>query len=204
MSYFWGKITKNSIQNQMEWLVTLVQILFPSAIVLYAMYLTVRSFAQKEIKQLEYERDIRLAQTQERKVELAMKTQTEVLPIRLQAYERMILFLERISPAQLILRLNQGEIPVAVLHYLLLQEIRNEYGHNVSQQMYMSDEAWDRIKKAMEETVVLINNSAIGLDEEAVSTELAKRILGNVREYNLNFTGEAIEFLKDEVRKNFF
>lgn len=188
----------------MEWLVTLVQILFPSAIVLYAMYLTVRSFAQKEIKQLEYERDIRLAQTQERKVELAMKTQTEVLPIRLQAYERMILFLERISPAQLILRLNQGEIPVAVLHYLLLQEIRNEYGHNVSQQMYMSDEAWDRIKKAMEETVVLINNSAIGLDEEAVSTELAKRILGNVREYNLNFTGEAIEFLKDEVRKNFF
>jgi hypothetical protein len=188
----------------MEWLVTLIQILFPAAIVLYAMYLTVRSFAQKEIRQLEYERDIRLAQTQERKMELAVKNQAEVLPVRLQAYERMILFLERISPAQIVLRLNQDGMNVAVLHYLMLQDIRNEYGHNVSQQMYMSNEAWESIKRAMEETVVLINQSAIGLDEEAPATELAMRILVNVREFDINTSGGAIEFLKNEVKQNFF
>jgi len=168
------------------------------------MYLTVRSFAQKEIKQLEYERDIRLAQTQERKTELALKNQAETLPIRLQAYERMILFLERISPAQLILRLNQQEYPVAVLHYLLLQEIRNEYGHNVSQQMYMTNAAWDMIKKSMEETMVLINRSAMGLDEEAPSNELAKNILNNAREFEINPSLDALEFLKTEVRQSFF
>lgn len=188
----------------MEWLVTLLQVLLPSSLVLYAMYLTVRSFAQKEIKQLEYERDIRLAHSQERKTELLLRNQAEVLPVRLQAYERMILFLERTSPAQLILRLNQSEMNVAVLQYILLQEIRNEYGHNVSQQMYMSNGAWEMIKKAMEETVVLINQSAIGLDEEAPSSELAIRILQNVREFDINPSVEAIEFLKSEVRQEFF
>ncbi len=188
----------------MEWLVTLLQMLLPASMVLYAMYLTFRSFAQKEIKQLEYERDIRLAQTQERKIELALRNQAETLPTRLQAYERMILFLERISPPQLISRLNQPDIPVAVLHYLLLQEIRNEYGHNVSQQMYMSNEAWEMIKKALEEIAVLINKSAVGLDEEEPAMELAKRILHNAREFGINPSLEALEFLKEEVRQTFF
>jgi hypothetical protein len=188
----------------MEWLVTLLQISVPASIALYAMYITFRSFAQKEIKQMEYERDIRLAHSQERKTELALKNQAETLPIRLQAYERMILFLERISPAQLILRLNQADISAAVLHYIMLQEIRNEYGHNVSQQMYMSNEAWDMVKRAMEETVMLINNSAVGIDEDAFAIELAKRVLANAREYNITPSLDALEFLKAEVRQTFF
>lgn len=188
----------------MQWLITLLQISLPALILLYAMYITFRSFAQKEIKQMEYERDIRLAESQERKTELLLKNQAEVLPIRLQAYERMLLFLERTSPAQLILRLNMPEMTVPVLQYILLQEIRNEYGHNVSQQMYMSNEAWEMIRRTMEETVVLINKSAIGLAEDAPASELAIRILNNVREFDLHPSLEAIEFLKGEVRQAFF
>jgi hypothetical protein len=188
----------------MEWLITLLQVLLPASLVLYAMYLTIRSFAQKEIQQMSYERDIRLAHSQEKKTELLLKNQAEVLPVRLQAYERMLLFLERTSPAQLILRLNMPEMTAPVLQYILLQEIRNEYGHNVSQQMYMSNEAWDFVRKAMEQTVVLINNSAMGLEEDAPSSELAIRILHIVREFDLNPSTDAIEFLKAEVRQEFF
>jgi hypothetical protein len=182
----------------------LLKILLPAGLVMYAMYLTLRSFTQKEIQQLEAERHIKLADLQSKKLEVELKNKEQILPIRLQAYERMCLFLERISPAQLIPRVNNPEFSVGLYHQILLQEIRNEFGHNLSQQMYISNEAWEITKKAMEEMIVLVNNSTLGLNEEMSGVELSIKILTHSRELNLNPSADALDFLKAEMREQFF
>ncbi len=191
----------------MELFLELIKILLPAALVLYAMFLVVRSFVSKEIQQTQAIQEAQLKQKQieldlkQKEVELKNKEQT--LPIRLQAYERMCLFLERISPAQLIPRMNNQEFSVGLFQQILIQEIRNEFAHNLSQQMYLSDEAWLLIKRAMEETILLINNSTMELNEDAPGIELAKQILGNVREHGINPSGDALQYLKEEMRQFF-
>ncbi len=191
----------------MELISELVKLLLPAALVMWAMYLTIRSLSQKEITTarsfFENQAQIREAEREIQDKELQLKNREQVLPIRFQAYERMCLFLERISPAQLVPRMNNPEFSVGLFQQVLLQEIRNEFAHNLSQQMYMSNDAWLWIKKAMEETVVMINNSATSLDEDAPGIELAKRILENARDHDWHPSQDALLFLKEEIRQFF-
>ena len=121
----------------MDALIEFIKILVPASVVLYAMYLLVRMFIQREI-------DIK-------KLEVRGKCIETVLPNRLQAYERMTLFLERMSPQNLLMRLNVGGMPAREFHQLLLTEIRNEYNHNASQQIYIGEEVWNMIKNSKED-----------------------------------------------------
>lgn len=191
----------------MEIFVEILKLILLPGFVLYAMYVTVRSFIYKEIEQAKslHHTEIRLkeAEVALRQQEIELKNKEQMLPLRLQAYERMCLFLERISPAQLIPRMNNPGFSVGLLQQVLIQEVRNEFAHNLSQQIYMSDQAWLLIKKSVEETVLLINNSILDLDEDAPGIELAKRILGNAHIHNINPVGDALQFLKDEIRQTF-
>jgi hypothetical protein len=96
----------------MDALLDLVKILVPASVVLYAVYLMVRSFIIKEIEL--------------KKLEIRSRGIETVLPVRLQAYERITLFLERTSPQNLLVRINQPGLSSRELHKLLLEEIRNE------------------------------------------------------------------------------
>src|SRR5690606_6021575 len=126
----------------MDALIEFGKILIPASVVLYAAYLLVRSFIQKEIEM--------------KKLEIRGKSIETVLPSRLQAYERMTLFLERISPQNLLIRLSGPGMTAREFHQLLLSEIRTEYNHNASQQVYMSQEVWDLIINAKEDLIVSI------------------------------------------------
>lgn len=191
----------------MELVADLLKVLLPAALVLYAMYLTVKSFINKDIQQAktlaEANAQIKQAEVLEKQKEIELKNKEITLPIRLQAYERMCLFLERISPTQLIPRLNNPEFAVGLFQAILIQEIRNEYAHNLSQQMYISNEAWDLVVKAMEEMILLINNSTLDFDEDLPGIELAKQVLVNSRSLGVNPTRDALQFLKDEMRQLF-
>ncbi len=173
----------------MEVLLDLVKILLPAALVLYGMYLTVNAFLKKEFER--------------RLVDIKMKNTDITLPLRLQAYERMCLFLERITPNNLIIRTNNGDYSAPELHQMLLVEIREEFGHNLSQQVYMSDEAWQQVKGALEEVVVLINNAAAQVGPESRGMDLARRIFETIIAEDLDPTGRALRYLKAEVRENF-
>src|ERR1700741_2896889 len=107
----------------MDALLDLVKILIPASIVLYAAYLIVRSFIMRELEL--------------KKLEIRARGIETVLPSRLQAYERMTLFLERTAPQNLLVRINAPGLSAREFHRLLLDEIRNEYNHNVSQQIYI-------------------------------------------------------------------
>jgi hypothetical protein len=173
----------------MELVADLIKVILPAGLVLWAMYLTVSSFIKKDVVEKE----------------LAIKAETvrTLLPIRLQAYERMALFLERISPNNLLIRLN-GQTPnVVSFQQLMLVEIREEFSHNLSQQVYMSDVAWTVVKNAMNETVALINLSARDLSPEAPALELSKRIFEVIMDKNVNPSDEALRVIKQEIRESF-
>ncbi len=139
----------------------------------------------------------------ERKAELLLKNQEMLLPLRLQAYERLTLMLERISPESLLTRQNQSGITAMQLHSLLLTTIRSEYEHNISQQVYISARAWEMVKNARQQITVIINGAAQQTDPKAPAIELSKKILENAGEYQKLPTTIAIEFLKKEVQSFF-
>lgn len=102
---------------------------------------------------------------------------SQTLPLRLQAYERVILFLDRINPSNLLIRLNVPGMNVATLQQQILAEIRAEYQHNISQQLYINPKTWQIVERVKEDTVVLINNVVRSLPPDAPASELSKLVL---------------------------
>jgi hypothetical protein len=170
-------------------LVELGKLLIPASLVLYAVYLLIRSFIQKEVEL--------------KKLEVRSRAMETVLPSRLQAYERMALFLERMSPQNLLVRLNTSQMPYREFHQLLLSEIRNEYNHNVSQQVYMSEDVWNLIKGAREDMTVTINESANEMHPEATSLDLAKKIFEKFVNKPVDPVNHALSELKREIQRTF-
>ena len=122
-----------------------------------------------------------------------------VTPIRLQAYERMALYLERISPNSLILRTFRPGMDIKALQVAMTKSIRDEWEHNLSQQVYISSEAWNRIRQAKDEMVGVINSAAITIPDDADPARLASTIFATVAAGS-NPAAPALEFLKQEMR----
>lgn len=173
----------------MDAFVEFIKILVPASIVLYASYLLVRSFLHKEIEL--------------KKLEIRGRSIETVLPSRLQAYERMTLFLERMAPQNLLVRLNTDATSAREFHQLLLSEIRNEYNHNVSQQVYMSEQVWDLIKNAKEDLIVLINNAASEMTADSTSLDLAKKIFEHAVNKPIDPLAHALSEMKQEIQRTF-
>ena len=173
----------------MDVLIEFVKILLPAALVLYAMYLGVKAMIGRELAQ--------------KQLEIRQQSIEVSLPIRLQAYERICLFLERITPSNLIVRVNDSALSAPAFQQLLLSEIRDEYNHNVSQQVYMSYEVWEMVKTAKEDLILDINTSAEGLDEEANSVVLAKRIFEHLMNKNVDPIDHALKAVKAEISRSF-
>lgn len=119
-------------------------------------------------------------------------------PIRLQAYERLALFLERISPDSLVLRCYQPGMDAKTLQGVMTKTIRDEWEHNLSQQVYVSSEAWKRIRAAKDEMTGVINSAAITIPTNADPTRLATAVFSSAAMQNP--TATALEFLKKEMR----
>ena len=122
-----------------------------------------------------------------------------VTPIRLQAYERMALYLERISPDSLVLRCYQPGMDTKLLQGVMTKTIRDEWEHNLSQQVYVSSEAWNRIRQAKDEMIGVINSAAITIPQDSDPTRLASAIFASTTSSQVP-TASALEFLKQEMR----
>ncbi|UXP30669.1 hypothetical protein N6H18_09910 [Reichenbachiella agarivorans] len=173
----------------MEALIEFGKIILPAGLVLYAMYLVARMFIRKEF-------DSKL-------IEIKLKNTEIVLPLRLQAYERICLYLERITPKNLIVRLNVGGMTAIEFQHVLLHEVREEFSHNLSQQVYMSVPAWEVVKNAMDEIVMIINEAAGTLGQDAQSIDLARKVFERVMAQESLQVDRALVFVKEEIQKNF-
>lgn len=132
--------------------------------------------------------------------ELLLQDRKKVLPLRLQAYERMTLFLERITVDSLLVREQESGLTNREFHQRLLILVRAEFEHNLAQQIYISSEAWSMIRGALDATLVLINKAALEVNPESNAVELSKKILELQAEQEYSAAQEALSFLKKEIK----
>lgn len=135
------------------------------------------------------------------KIDERRETLKVVTPIRLQAYERMALFLERISPDSLVLRCYQPGMDLKLLQGVMTKNIRDEWEHNLSQQVYIDEASWARIREAKDEMVNLVNSSAVSLPEENDPTRLAASIFASAAYHQP--TDSALHALHEEINELF-
>jgi hypothetical protein len=134
-----------------------------------------------------------------RKIQIILQNQKMITPLRLQAYERIILFLERISPNSVIMRLQSPNMTVQQLQKEMLVIIRSEFEHNLSQQLYISIDAWEKVRNAKESTIKLINMAAREFNPNDNAMLLSQEIFDKLIEIEKTPSQEAINFLKEEV-----
>lgn len=145
-----------------------------------------------------------LKQEEERRLfELKKNNQKVTTPLRFRAYERMMLFLERITPENLVLRVQRHDMNAMQLHSEILKTIRMEFDHNLSQQLYVSSEAWVMIVTAKESVVKLLNSTVSGVNPQAPALDLSKTFIEDYHEGNQSPVDLAKKQLRNELRQYF-
>jgi CRISPR/Cas system CMR subunit Cmr4 (Cas7 group RAMP superfamily) len=166
-----------------------LKVVLPSGLVFLTAYYAIKKFLENEEKK--------------QLLLIRKDSQKMITPIRLQAYERVTMYLERISPNSLINRVYKNGMTARMLQVELLNTIRNEFNHNLSQQVYLSDGAWNLVKNSKEEMIKLINLSSTRVKDDSSGVELSKVILQVTMKIKKLPTDIAIEYLKKEIRQLF-
>lgn len=131
---------------------------------------------------------------------LARENQKGALPLRLQAYERMTLYMERIDPAKMLIRITPiSEDKTDYVNYVVAQ-IEQEYEHNLTQQIYMSDECWGVITTAKNATIQMLRKT--GLNPEISGADKLREFILTELFDKPAPSGAALAYIKNEV-KNF-
>jgi len=167
----------------------ILKYILPSIVVFLTAYYILKTFLESEHKKF--------------LVEIRLNNQKVITPIRLQAYERVSLFLERISPNGLVMRVHKSGMSSRMFQAELLKTIRSEFEHNLSQQIYISSPVWESIKTAKEETIKIINIASARVKDDASGLDLSKAIFDVMSQLEKVPTQVALENLKREVRQVF-
>lgn len=164
-------------------------IIIPAGLVL----LTAIHFFRKEqaLAALKFHQEIRA-----KKVDI-------LLPNQIEAYQRALLLMERIHPNNLVMRTITPGVPAHLFQAELLKSIREEFDHNVAQQLFISPQAWKVVEQAKNETVKIIHVAGNSLTDTSVSTDLATRIFEMVAEIGDMPTDIALNALKEDIQKLF-
>ncbi|MFN7312685.1 MAG: hypothetical protein ACK5UI_04305 [Bacteroidota bacterium] len=133
-----------------------------------------------------------------RQMSLKLETNKMITPIKLQAYERVVILMERMSPNNLIFRVMVQGMSATQLKIALIQDINNEFNHNVSQQIYVSPQAWQMVRIAKEEMINIINTAYSRLGPNSVGIDLSKAIFETMMQMENIPTNKALDFLRKE------
>lgn len=181
----------------------LIKIIIPTIAILIVVYIMMREFTRQNSKQFDYlKEEQRLLKARMENERKSNNSKTS-MPLIFQAYERMSLFLERINPPNLVTRVLKPDVNVKALHSSLLKTIRDEYEHNMSQQLYISDTAWELVKAAKEDVVILVNSAATKFNSDDDANKFAQEIITNGFNNKNNPIDNALNALKEDVRENF-
>ncbi|MBR0169556.1 MAG: hypothetical protein IJQ14_01775 [Bacteroidales bacterium] len=175
----------------MKYLLLVLAMLATLALTGLIFYLLVKRYFDNQQKQ----------QLLQMKLDERRETLRTVTPIRLQAYERMALFLERISPNSLVLRCYQPGMDLKLLQGVMTKNIRDEWEHNLSQQVYLSPELWASIREAKDEMINLVNSSAVSLTDTADPTRLAATIFASAADRSP--VDSALDTMHNELKELF-
>ena len=165
----------------------ILKYLLPSMVMFAVVYYFIKVFLDNQVKK------------QELQIKETMK-QT-VLPIRLQAYERIVLLLERISPTGMVMRTGNPVMTAEQFRMKIIAAIREEFDHNLSQQLYVSSHAWELVKNAKEEVIKLVHTASGGLAPDVKGSELGKAIIEQGGVQANQAINLALNFIKKEVQE---
>jgi len=157
----------------------------PLAGMLLITFLMLQHFYNKSVNEKDNENNIQKIKT--------------FFPLKIQAYERAILFLERIDPNNMIIRTHKSGMKASDLHRELLKIIREEYTHNMSQQIYINQKSWKTLLKAKDETIQIINMSVNHLKQESSGIDLSAKIFEHIGKNKISPT----EIARNSIVKEF-
>ncbi|MDR2406717.1 MAG: hypothetical protein LBE13_01180 [Bacteroidales bacterium] len=165
----------------------ILTIVLPTLIIAGAVWFTIKTIYEKELTK--------------KALELKYNSKQIINPIRLQAYERLALLLERMKPDSLLLRNTGNNLSAGQYRTILLTAIRSEFEHNLSQQVYVSSALWAATKNAKDEISKVINlaTGKVGLD--ASGSDLATTILDIYMKIDLSLSDIALELLRREIKE---
>lgn len=147
----------------MQTVFEILKYVLPSIVVLLAATLIVRRFMVTDLKR--------------KQLDILRDNQHLTIPLRLQAYERLVIFLERIHPRNLIARIYQSGMTVSDLRSAAVFTINAEFEHNISQQIYVTAGVWETVRGVKEQQLNMINTIAQQLNPEAPAKDLHQRIV---------------------------
>ena len=169
----------------MDFLLEVLKLTIPGALTFLAAYYVLKTYLDHQGKQEQ------LRQQREQG--------KNALPLKLQAYERLSMFCERITIPNLLLRVRKEGMNAGALRLSVLLAIQQEYEHNITQQVYVSAQLWEIIKLAREESVNLISIAAQDIDNSADGKELAQRAMQLVEEQEALVVERALQAIRKEA-----
>ncbi|MBI5011137.1 MAG: hypothetical protein HZB98_16110 [Bacteroidia bacterium] len=171
----------------MEIVTDILKITIPALLVMLTAWMVMRNMIKND--------------QEKRRQESILQNSRTVTPIRLQAYERIVLFLERISLESLIVRVSNADMSAGQLHTAMLNAIRSEFEHNLSQQIYMSPQAWEVVRNARSNMIKIINSEVEKMPANSTGMALSKQLLERIMELEKEPTRAAIDYLKGEISR---
>lgn len=164
-------------------------ILIPAGAVLMTTIYFLRKENEKELRNMQ--------------IELKKQRQEFFLPNRVEAYQRAVLLLERIHPNSLVMRLHNPGLPARAMQAELLKAIRDEYDHNVAQQIFVNPQIWEMVKNSKEETIKIINIAGNQMAATSMGMDLSAKIFEVVAEIGELPSEITIKVLKEDLQKLF-
>ena len=169
----------------MDLLLDILKYTLPAALVVFAVYIVLRQLHNENEKHRRYE---------------YLRTAAQLItPARLQAYERLILFIERMVPDNLVMRQPCVNLTAAALQSKLLEAIHSEYEHNVSQQLYVGNDVWIMVKNSKESMLQLVNSCTAQLPAGSSGIALAQLIIQTYNAANETTLDITRDMLKKEM-----
>jgi len=162
--------------------------LIPAIVLFFAVWLVMLNFMKNQEKKREAEKKAAYRET--------------LLPLKLQASERLILLLERITPSRAVNRALEPGMGTFEFQMGLLKNIREEYEHNVAQQLYVSSSCWSLIRAAKEEVIRQVNIAASEAGVNAGAAEMAALLIENWSALAPDPIQAAIDQVKSELMFN--
>jgi hypothetical protein len=171
----------------MDLLTVILAATIPAVLILIIVYLVI----DKMLK----------AENTRRSFEIRKSSVQTITPIKLKAYERMVILLERINPESLLTRQTLKDTSALQLQSALLQQIRQEWEHNISQQLYIKSDSWIMLRNAKESMVQLINTCAAEATMNASALDFAKLIIETYQSVEKTPLDAALTMLKVDIAK---
>lgn len=169
----------------MNQVLEILKYILPSLVTFGAAWYVLKAFLENEQKK--------------QLLQIRMKGGEVAMPVRLQAFERILLLLERISIHNLLIRASLPGSDAATLHQHLVNTVRQEFDHNLAQQLYISNDAWELVRSAKEEVLRVLNSTYAELPEGATGKDFAERAMEQYVKMKRPLTVEAIRKLKKEA-----